>query len=314
MLNRFALAALLLTLATLLPVTAAAANPPEVVVTIKPIHALAAGVMAGVATPKLLIEGGGSPHSYSLRPSDARALAEADLVIWVGEGLESFLKRPLASLGNGARILTLAGAEGITLLASRTGGAWEASSEHHEEHGHEKLDRNGIDYHIWLDPANARAIVGLLAAELGRLDPAHQGTYDSNARELDAKLQALDAELAERLSPLHQVPYVVFHDGYQPLEKRYNLNAVGAITVSPDRKPGARRLREIRATITKLGARCVFSEPQFEPRLVATVTEGTGARAGVLDPLGADLPAGPDAYFVLMRNLAGSLENCLQGP
>lgn len=311
--SRIAPAALLLALSIFFSAAGAAAKPPSVVVTIKPIHSLAAGVMAGVATPKLLIEGGGSPHSYSLRPSDARALSEAGLVVWVGEGLESFMKKPLAALGTNARILTLAQAEGVKLLPSRSGGAWENSVEHHDGHDHGEAHGESFDYHIWLDPANARAIVGQIAAELGRLDPANSNAYQANARQLDERLRGLDAELGNRLAPINQIPYVVFHDGYQPLEKRYSLNAVGAITVSPDRKPGARRLREIRSTITSLGAKCVFSEPQFEPRLVATVTEGTGARAGILDPLGADLPAGAEAYFELMRNLAAYLESCLAG-
>ncbi|BCR04222.1 zinc ABC transporter substrate-binding protein [Desulfuromonas versatilis] len=307
-------ATLLLALLAMVAWPAAAASPPKVVVTIKPIHSLAAAVMAGVASPQLLIEGGGSPHSYSLRPSDARALNEADLVVWVGEGLESFMQRTLAALGEKVRVLTLARAPGVKLLPSRAGGAWEASPEHPDEHDHDHHASGDFDYHLWLDPNNALAIAELLATELGRLDPAHREAYASNAQKLAERLRVLDAELEQRLEPLRKAPYVVFHDGYQPLEKRYDLNAVGAITVSPDRKPGARRLREIRATIGQLGARCVFSEPQFEPRLAATVIEGTGARAGVLDPLGADLPAGPEAYFVLMRNLAEALETCLKAP
>ncbi len=292
----------------------AAATPPRVVVSIKPIHSLAAGVMAGIGAPTLLIEGGGSPHNYSLRPSDARALAEAQLIVWVGEGLEGFMTRPLAALGSGAKILTLAETEGVHLLPARTGGTWEPHDDDHEGHGPGAEDdhaRQSRDLHLWLDPRNAKAIVRLLAAELGRIDPTNREAYGVNEARLLKRLDALDGELRERLTPVHEVPYVVFHDAYQPLEKRYGLNAVGAITLSPDRRPGARRLREIRDTITGLGARCVFSEPQFEPRLIATVTEGTGARPGTLDPLGAELPAGPEAYFDLMRNLVQNLESCL---
>src|SRR5919106_6675550 len=86
----------------------AGADPaPAVVVSIKPIHALVAGVMAGVATPELLIEGAGSPHSYALRPSQAQALEEADVVFWVGEGLEAFLEKPLAALSGNAKVVEL---------------------------------------------------------------------------------------------------------------------------------------------------------------------------------------------------------------
>jgi zinc transport system substrate-binding protein len=128
------------------------------------------------------------------------------------------------------------------------------------------------------------------------------------------RLDALDAELHQGLSDLRGRPFIVFHDAYQYFEVRYSLSAAGAITLSPEQAPGAQRLREIRKTIRERQATCVFAEPQFEPRLVATAVEGSGARQGVLDPLGADLKAGPDAYFVLMRRLAAGLRACLEAP
>jgi zinc transport system substrate-binding protein len=136
--------------------------------------------------------------------------------------------------------------------------------------------------------------------------------YAANAVRLAARIDALDAELKGALAPVRDVPYVVFHDAYQYLERRYALRVVGSIAVSPERRPGARRVREIREKIRRLGARCVFGEPQFPSALLGTLIEGTDARVGTLDPLGADLPAGPDAYFTLMRNLGASLASCLR--
>jgi zinc transport system substrate-binding protein len=103
----------------------------------------------------------------------------------------------------------------------------------------------------------------------------------------------------------------VFHDGYQYFERRYGTNAVGAITINPTQRPGARRLEEIHARLERLDAACVFAEPQFEPALVDTVIEGTNARKGVLDPLGSAFEAGPGQYFQLMNGLADSLVSCL---
>jgi zinc transport system substrate-binding protein len=119
--------------------------------------------------------------------------------------------------------------------------------------------------------------------------------------------------MAARLAPVTSVPYIVFHDAYQYLERRYGLAAAGAITVAPERRPGARRVQEIRARIARSGVACVFAEPQFEPALVRTLTEGTKARAGVLDPLGADLAEGPFLYEALLERLADALAGCL-GP
>ena len=121
----------------------------------------------------------------------------------------------------------------------------------------------------------------------------------------------LHEELARSLAPLKGAPYVVFHDAYQYLEKRYGLNAIGSVTFSPERKPGAARLLAIRKKIRETKAICVFSEPQFQPKLVKVVMEGTGAGTGVLDPLGADIPAGEGAWFALLRNMTKSLKGCL---
>ena len=310
------------------------AEPPDVVVSIKPIHSLVAGVMRGMGEPTLLIEGAGSPHTYSLRPSEARAIADADVVFWVGEGLETFLAGPLATLAPDSRLVALGAAPGVMLLPTRSGGMWD---EHdHDEHGGEEADhdqhdaphedhaaeaghgeaehddgRGASDMHVWLDPQNAEAMVDTIAATLAETDPDNADSYERNAARLREGLDRLDRQLAETLAPVVDRPFVVFHDGYQYLERRYGLNAIGSISVGPDRRPGARRLGEIRAMLEETDAACVFAEPQFEPALVETVIEGTSARAGVLDPLGAELDEGPDQYFRLLDALAGSLVHCL---
>jgi zinc transport system substrate-binding protein len=318
---------LLVVIMIIIPGYLRAADLPRVVVSLKPLHALIAGVMEGVAKPELLLTGGESPHSYALRPSQAKLLAEADVIFWVGPELESFLVKPLQSLVDKGQVVTLLEALGVRLLPARRGGVWEVHDDHGEKmhkHGHEHRQetakaasppaRQGMDPHLWLDPQNAKGIAHLAAVELGRLFPAHRSKLAANAESLAVRLDALDAELHHGLSDLRGRPFVVFHDAYQYFEVRYSLSAAGAITLSPEQAPGAQRLREIRKTIRERQATCVFAEPQFEPRLVATAVEGSGARQGVLDPLGADLKAGPDAYFVLMRRLAAGLLACLETP
>ena len=165
--------------------------------------------------------------------------------------------------------------------------------------------------HLWLDPHNATAMVAAIVAALDAADPAHAAIYDANGQQLAARLEQLDRALEARLAAVGERPFVVFHDGYQYLEQRYGLNAVGSITVDPQRRPGAQRLRELRAKVEQLQVACVFAEPQFEPALVDTVIEGTGAKKGVLDPLGAGLAAGPQHYFELLNRLADALVDCL---
>ena len=301
--------------------TALAADPIKVVTSIKPVHSLVAGVMQGVAEPALLVKGAASPHTFNLRPSDARTLNQADLVFWVGEDLETFLTKPIDSLASKAHAVALMEESDLTLLPTREGGAWEKHDhgehdDHHDhDHAHDHDHEHGTqDAHVWLDVDNARKMVATIATELSEHDAANAAHYKANAAALTERLAALDAELKTTLAPIKDRPFVVFHDAYHYLEERYGLNAVGAITVSPDQRPSAQRLSQLRTKISSLDAACVFAEPQFEPTLVATVVEKTPAERGILDPLGASLQDGPELYFMLMRGMAASLVSCLKGP
>ena len=294
-------------------VNAAEQPAPQVVVSIKPLYSLVAGLMEGVGQPQLLINGGGSPHGYSLRPSEAVALADAQLIVWVGPGLEGFLEKALATLSPAAVQLELSQRLQPYLLPARSGGTWE-KHEHHDEgehaeqhHDHAEADLDHFDPHIWLSPAMAEKIVALCKDALIAVDPAHQDNYRANAARVIERLRTLDRELRQQLAPVKDTPYIVFHAAYQYFEATYGLNAVGSVTISPDHKPGVKRILAIRDKIKSLHARCVFSEPQFQSNLVKTIIEGTDTRTGVLDPLGADLPANQDTYFVLLHRLADNL-------
>jgi zinc transport system substrate-binding protein len=284
---------------------AAAAAEPRVVASVLPVQSLVASVMDGVGTPGLIVHGAASPHAYALRPSDARLLNAAQVVFWIGPEYESFLIKPVAALAGKARVVALLRAPDVQTLPARQGGSWSTPAA-------PRNPKSGdIDPHVFLDPLNAIAMVEVIAATLGEADPAHRDRYRTNAEREIAQLKALDLELQARLAPVRSAPFLVFHDGYQYLEKRYGLNAVGSLVVSPERAPGARRMNEIRRKIETLRAACIFAEPQFDSGLVHTAAEGTKARTAVLDYVGVDVPPGPAAYFVMMRDLARSLVGCL---
>ncbi|HMA16557.1 MAG TPA: zinc ABC transporter substrate-binding protein ZnuA, partial [Kiloniellaceae bacterium] len=298
----------------------AGAEVPTVVASIKPVHALVAAVMQGAGSPHLIVKGGASPHATALKPSDAAALESAAVVVWVGEGLEAFLAPALDSLAGKATVIELAAVPGLTLLPYREGGPWAEHDEDEEEHAHEEAeehdhghahDHEGADMHLWLDPENAKAIVAAIADALIAADPDNSGVYAANKRAMDTRLDQLSQEIARDLAPVKDVPFVVFHDAFQYFDHRFGLNTVGSITVNPETQPGAQRIREIHDKIATLDARCVFAEPQFEPRLVQVVVEGTAAKTGTLDPLGADIPDGPELYFELLRRNAAALKACL---
>jgi zinc transport system substrate-binding protein len=282
-----------------------AADAPRVVVSIAPVHSLVSGVMAGVATPELLVKGAVSPHSYMLKPSQMGALQRADLIIWNGESVESFIPRTLRSLNSKTRVIKLAALPGMTLLPTREGGVWGEEEGDHHHH-------DDVDGHLWLDPNNAKVMVAAITTSLSEIDPAHAAQYRHNSEALLQQLEQLARELDNTLAPVRNVPYLVFHDGYHYFEARYRLNAVGAISVDPERKPGAKRLSELTAIIKQRQVRCLFSEPQYSASTVQSITAGSGVKSGVLDPLGSTLPAGPELYFRLMRGLGASLSECLR--
>ena len=295
----------------------------KVVTSIKPVHSLVAAVMQGVGTPDLIVEGAGSPHTYALKPSQAKQLQEADLVFWMSHDLEAFLEKSIDGIATKAVSVPLMESRGLMTLGFREGGAFDdhGHDEHdkdddhdHEKHDdHDEHDHGEVDPHVWLDPENAKAMVHEIEEALAKADPANAATYESNAEAVMAKLDSLVAEIDSELQPVKGRGYIVFHDAYQYFENRFGVSAIGSITVSPEVLPGAERISDLQEKVRSLDATCVFSEPQFEPKLVATVTENTNARTGVLDPLGTAIDKGPNLYFTLIRNMASSLKNCLLG-
>ena len=479
----------------------------SVVTSIKPVHSLVSGVMEGVGTPTVIIEGAGSPHTYSLKPSQARQLQDADLVFWMGDELETFLEGPIKNIAKSATSIKLIDSHGLKKIKFREGGMFDAHDDHddhgghddhghgehafewagvfelsagtynwtfakvdgdyadpamkmvilksgdieaseemaetlmssekaeskksgnklvagemayalnfdaskntttfpveissggkftfftehmpfefeanehffkdasgndvepiaqepdadhhghddhghdkhakddhddhghdkhakddhddhghdkhakddHDDHGHDKHAKGGhddhghgeFDPHVWLDPINAKAIVHEIEEALVKVDPKNAKKYEANADRIAKEMDKLVEELREQLKPVQEKGFIVFHDAYQYFEQRFGVSAIGSITVSPEVMPGAERVSELRKKIMDLSATCVFSEPQFEPKLVKTLVEGTGARTGVLDPLGASLTKGPDLYSQLVREMASSLKNCL---
>jgi zinc transport system substrate-binding protein len=315
--------------AVLIGMLAIAAHPGDaradvrVVTTIKPLHSLVAAVMKGRGSPHLIVKGMASPHDYALRPSDAAALQSSDAIFWIGPGLEAFLSTTLNKVGQKARIVAVGEDSGIIQRAYREQADWHFGPRHigvkgskshrhgtHHGHGH---DHGGADNaHVWLDPENAKVIVKVVAKTLADIDPKNRDAYLENAAEAERALGALQSELMASLAPLRGRNFVVFHDAYQHFEERFGVEASGAISLGDGRMPGARHLQALRKLVQDRNVVCVFSEPQFEPRLVQTLVQGTSARSGVLDPLGADLTPGPDLYAALLRRNATAMAACLE--
>ncbi len=300
----------LLQLLLLIPLTFLSGTPARalenVVVSIAPLQSLVAGVMGDTGTSVLLVPPGSSPHSYSLRPSQAQALQDAMIVFRVSRGLETFLEKSLETLAINAEIIAVVETRGLTLLGFRTTNGEALRT------GPTRLHEHDQDPHVWLDPVNAQKIVGAIAAALGAADRRNSATYRRNAARLQARLEALNSDLSAALAPLKDVPFITFHDGFQYLEFRYRLNSAGFVTTSPDLPAGTGRMDTLRAGLEAGEIKCVFSEPQFNATAIETLLEGTGARHAILDTLGADFTPGPELYFEMMAQNLAALSECLQ--
>ena len=301
-------------LALLLFGAAPAGAAPKVVASIVPVHAIVAAVMGEKGTPELLLSGQMSEHAASLSPQQLAALAGADLIFMATPNVEIRLGQISGSEAvEGKAFVALAEAPGVSHLKLREGGPWEAHD--HEEAGNIEGAEGVSAYngHVWLSPANAKAMAATVAAELAKADPGNAAAYAANAAAFAEESDRLQVEIAAQLAPVKDKPFIVFHDAYPYFEQAFGLSAVGSIADSTAEPPSAKRLGEIRAKLAATGAGCVFREPQFDDRFAATVVEDSSARLGVLDAVGADLTPGPGAYFQLMRNLAASLKTCLSG-
>ena len=290
----------------------------QVVTSIKPIHSLASLLMDGIGTPKLIVDGSNSPHNFTLKPSHAKMLQNADLVFWVGEDIETFLEKPLGTVAKKAKKIELMEISQIKKLKFREKNIFEG---HHDDHGHKKHDDHGHkkhddhghahgehDPHIWLDPLNAKVILTVMAKNMKMMDKKNSAKYDANLKKVNAKIDGLVSEINKDINK--NAKYVVFHDAYQYFEKRFGLKTLGALTVNTDVLPGAEQLKDIRKVIKKENAKCIFSEPQFNPKIIKAIAKDTNIKTGVLDPLGADLKNNKDLYFKLLNNLSNSLRKC----
>ena len=293
----------------------------SVVTSIKPLHSLTSYIMEGVGEPELIIDGVASPHNFQIKPSHAKMLQNADLVIWIGEDLESFLPTALKSIPKDAVVFELLDQSGLKKLKFREKNIFEGHDDHghdehakkeddHDDHGHDDHGHGhgSFDPHIWLDPANAKVIVKKITNQLSKIDKDNASTYKANSKKVIKDLDGLIKEVKNEINK--DASFVVFHDAYQYFEKRFGLSVIGALTVNPDVMPGAEQLSEIREVIEHEKAKCIFSEPQFNPNIINSIASDTGVKTGILDPLGANINKGKGMYFQLIKDMSSSLKDC----
>jgi len=320
----------------------------KVVTTIKPLHSLVSSVMDGVSEPSLIIEGTNNPHTFVFKPSHAKLLEEADMVFWIGEDLEAFMEKPLKSLASNAKKIAFMDLASIEKLKFREENIFDDHDDHdghedeheghddhddhdghkdddhddhddhdghedehegHDDHaGHEGHNHGEFDAHIWLDPMNAKEMVHEIAHELSELDPSNKEIYEANANRALKSLDKLMEDVGKDVPK--DISYVVFHDAYQYFEKRFGVSTAGALTLNPDVLPGAKQIADIQDLISDKGIKCIFSEPQYNPKIIETLASDMKISTGILDPLGANLDKGNTMYEELIKKISNSIKNC----
>ena len=305
----------------------------KVVTTIKPLHSLISRIMETRGEPQLIIEGTNNPHTFVFKPSHAKMIEEADIVFWIGEDLEAFMEKPLNSLAKDTKKIAFMDSESIEKLKFREENIFDDHDDHDDHDGHKDDDHDDhddhdghddehddhaghhdghnhgeFDAHIWLDPENAKEMVKIIRDELIKIDPEGQRQYSVNAAgatlELDNLINNVEKELSKDIS------YIVFHDAYQYFETRFGVKSAGALTLNPDVLPGAKQIADIQDLISDKGIKCIFSEPQYNPKIIETLGNDMNISTGVMDPLGAFIDAGPTMYVELINGIANSIKEC----
>ncbi len=275
------------------------AKAPQVATDIAPVQSLVARVMQGVGAPDLIVRQGASPHEYALRPSEAAALARADLVIWIGPELSPWLQGAVAALAGEVPQVALLAVDQTVLHGLRQGARFEMD------------DHEGVDPHAWLDPVNGQIWLRLIAEELSTLDPENADIYATNAAAGMAELDQVMAEIRQVLAPLRGLKYLVYHDAYQYFEARFDMPASGAVTRGDAAMPGPARIADLREFVAQERLTCLLSDPQSDPRLAWAIFP-LGVKIGVLDVMGSDKSPGARLYPALLRDLAHGFAACAQ--
>ncbi len=328
----------------------------KVVTTIQPLHSLISNVMGDVGKLNLIIEGTASPHSFTLKPSHAKMLEQADIIFWVDQDLESFLEKPLKSIPKKAKIIKLMDLSSLNILKFREKNIYGSHDNHddHDKHAHKKDKHNDhdkhahkkdkhddhdkhahkkdkhddhdkhahkkdkhddhahahgeFDVHVWLDPVNAKKIISEVAKELSLLDSSNSDVFKKNAKKTIDRLDVMIFDINKSINK--KASFVTFHDAYQYFEKRFGVEALGSLTINTDVQPGAKQIAEIQDLVKDKKIKCIFSEPQFNPKLIKMIAKNAGANTGILDPLGSSYKPGKELYFNLIQDLYKNLNKC----
>jgi zinc transport system substrate-binding protein len=260
----------------------------QVVSSIKPLQLIAAAVTEDISLPELVIGPGQDPHHLSLRPSERRILAAADVLLWVGPALEQELVDIIEEL-NVETISSFA----LLQTAGRDIG-------------------ESIDPHMWLSTQHVRLIAQVLARRLQTLDESNRAAYANNLNRFLLSMDELDGQIEETLEGLQQRPFAVYHNAFWYFEQQFGLSHLASVTENEELQPGVRKIIQTRKTLEEARVNCLLIQPQHNSQKLRQLL-GRSMHITSIDVLGHDYPLSSTAYADFMRDLSKAIAGCLSG-
>ncbi|BFM10005.1 zinc ABC transporter substrate-binding protein ZnuA [Simiduia litorea] len=270
----------------------------KLVVSIEPLAMLVEPLLGPNDSLHVLLKPNTSPHHYSLKASDMRALQQADLILWVGPDLEQFLQKPLATAPASLQLDQL-----LNLTWPTVPGQADSL------HAHAHITR---DPHLWLNPDNAAIVAAAVAQRLAAIAGADGAAVQARLAVMMTRLAAIGAELEIMLGDLRGVQFMVYHQAYGHWNQRFGLSQLSAVSLTPEQKPGARHIYQLKAQAKQ--AQCLVAEAFYDNQSTQQLAKELGLPLVLLDPLGTNVASGEHRYETLLRNLALDMKSCLNHP
>ncbi|WP_373082516.1 metal ABC transporter solute-binding protein, Zn/Mn family [Zhongshania sp.] len=254
-----------------------AADKPVILTSIMPLQLLAQDIGGDAVTVDVLAPANVSPHDFQLRPSDMQRLRSADVVLWVGPAMESYLQKAVAEQSNAIALYPA-----LSL---------------------------GEDPHVWMDADEVQRMARRIARILSDRMPTRGAYFHANAARFSTEFRQYDKQLQLDISHRSGRPYLLLHDGFSRFERHFNLKEAEVVMPSSDRLPGARHIVGLRSRLQKNEFACVFREPQYPAAMLNALTSGLAVPIIEIDPLGAEMKK-TDGFLDLYRQLGQAFLSC----
>ncbi|OOF66229.1 zinc ABC transporter substrate-binding protein ZnuA [Rodentibacter sp. Ppn85] len=297
----------------------------DVLASVKPLGFIASSIANGVTNTQILVPTGASPHDYSLKLSDIQKVKSADLVLWVGEDIDSFLEKPVSQIDR-KKVITIADLAEIEPLLSQAHHEYfheDGDHDHKHEHKHEHKSGHGhnhehgnhegltTNWHIWYSPAISQIVAQKVADKLTVQFPDKKELIAKNLADFNRTLAEQSDKIKAQLAPFKEKGFFVFHDAYGYFNDAYGLKQSGYFTINPLVAPGAKTLAHIKQEIAEHRVNCLFAEPQFTPKVIESLAKSTAVNVGRLDPIGDGVRLGANSYADFLQATADSYTQCL---